>query len=319
MLSQLRYARRPTANTTWRPWCLVPLVLVLVGCHSIQGTRRQRSAATGDAGRERPLPADAPPVPGHLSLGGGGPLLLLAGGLHLQHEHDGAPFPSPVARDSDTNSAYRDYVPPGREGPRRKHAFTMRVGAAYWDDLHLLGSDSPLFSPDEFGRFEAWGPSFGFSFERYLVNLGPIELWLGADFGVTSFENEEDFTVEVFPSGEIEDGSVYATTLHFTPMATLVLPVTRFFEIYAGGGGGYYHLSLVESFLGYSDRLVSDDTGGGFAVGGLAFPIPDTPITLKIEDKVHFVRFDGLDRVIPGDDAVHGPINVIQFGLALEF
>ena len=90
---------------------------------------------------------------------------------------------------------------------------------------------------------------------------------------------------------------------------------------FIGGGGGWYSLRFLEAeddFHSEEDKLDSDTALGGYAQLGFDFPITDH-VSLRVEDKVHFVRFHDLSRFTPGNDSIGGPIHSFQFGVGVRF
>ena len=84
---------------------------------------------------------------------------------------------------------------------------------------------------------------------------------------------------------------------------------------------GFYELSIreeVDFFFSVSEEIVEDTTFGGFALASLDYPITDT-WSIRLEDQVHFVRFDDLARFTPGNDSLGGPINLLQLAFVFRF
>ena len=88
----------------------------------------------------------------------------------------------------------------------------------------------------------------GLSYYRNLVATSFLSFWLGLEFGLQSFENEEDFDVLLLPSGDTVDGSFYADALFLTPGARIHFDVHDWVDLFVGGGGGSITWSSMSRF-----------------------------------------------------------------------
>lgn len=201
----------------------------------------------------------------------------------------------------------------------RKNQLSFAAGAALWDQLGDIDPANSGFDPRDFGDFEEWAPHFGISYYRNALESSGVSLWLGLEMGVQSFENEEEFDVLLLPSGETIDGRFYADTLYFTPAVSLQFHIHEMFRLFVGGGGGLYHLEFDESFSGFSADIESDTAFGGFVAAGAEVLFGETGMAVRVEDYVHFMEFENLDRVFPGDNEIDGPFNVVRVAFIYRF
>jgi opacity protein-like surface antigen len=201
----------------------------------------------------------------------------------------------------------------------RKNAIAFSLGASVWDNLGDINPASSGFLPSDFGEFEDVALHIGLSYYRHLVALDFLSFWLGLEFGLQSFENEEDFDVLLLPSGDTVDGSFYADVLVLTPGARLNFDVHDWVDLFVGGGGGLYHLEFDESFAGYSDDIDEDSAAGGFLSAGVEILFGESGMGVRVEHQVHFFEFENFHGVLPGHPDIDGPMHVSRLGFIYRF
>lgn len=217
----------------------------------------------------------------------------------------GAPPPPPVD------------APPVRAHAAR-NAFGLSIGAAHWADLGSLSTAGSGLAPNQFGAFDDWGLAFDVGYERAIGEVFDAPFWLGIEWGVGSFGNDGQ-GVSRF-SDRLE-----AQWMRFTPTARLMVPIADGVQLVPGGGIGAYYLDFREldrGFFGYtydSRRIYDDWTFGGFAALGLELQVFGDGGSLRIENELHWLDFDGLGGLLPAETSVGGPIYVLQIGGVFRF
>jgi hypothetical protein len=211
-------------------------------------------------------------------------------------------------------------APPARPPePLGGNQVWVTLGPGYWQEIADLDTSASLLPPNEFGEFEEWGFGIGFGDQGRIAQRDWQSLWLGGELGFAGFENEEEFLI-LFSSGEIEEGSFSADLFWLTPTVTwrAELAPQDAAAGYVRLGGGYYDLSLTEAFWGYADEVDSDDGLGWFFAVGFEIRLGDSPVFLRIEDQVHYFDLEPFPDVLPGEDAVDGPLHCFQIGVTIR-
>ncbi len=192
-------------------------------------------------------------------------------------------------------------------------------GASYWDDLGGLDTSGAGFVPNAIGDFDSWGFAFDFGYDRIVSSNRDFDWSVGIESGWSTFDG--DGRGYYSSSSDISSSMWYlapATRFHFplSPRTTLI----------AGIGAGYYGFSIDEISTYYYDwwysydsrTLNQDDAFGGFA--SVAFDFDMAPgAAFRLDNKVHFVHFDGLDALLPNESSVDGPIWTVEFGFVFKF
>jgi hypothetical protein len=96
---------------------------------------------------------------------------------------------------------------------------------------------------------------------------------------------------------------------------------------FIGGGMGlylfYFEARLEDSIGGTTREEVDKAAFGGYVSLGFDIPLQKSGkgVVLRIEDKVHLVDFGKIEKSVfsTGSGGLHGPINVIQIGIAYGF
>jgi len=160
----------------------------------------------------------------------------------------------------------------------------------------------------------------GLSYYRNLVATSFLSFWLGLEFGLQSFENEEDFDVLLLPSGDTVDGRELLRGRAFShARCSYPFRCARLGRPLRGRRWGLYHMEFDESFSGYSDDIEEDSAAGGFVNAGVEILIGETGMGVRIEHQVHFFEFEGLSGVLPGDPDIDGPMQVSRVGFIYRF
>ena len=102
--------------------------------------------------------------------------------------------------------------------------------------------------------------------------------------------------------------------------------MSRSATMVVGIGAGYYGFAIDELttyyygwWWGYDSRTLSrDDAFGGFASVALDLGLSPNG-GLRVESKVHFVEFNGIDSVLPNESSVSGPIWSFEIGYVFKF
>ncbi len=200
-----------------------------------------------------------------------------------------------------------------------KNQFDVMIGGSYWDgigDLDTSTSGPPFGS---IGDFDSLGWAFDLGYDRVVWTNRAVDWSLGLETGWSTFESNSSGYYT--PNSDITGNMWYlapASRWHFelTPQTALV----------AGIGAGYYGFSIEELstyyygyWWGYDSRTLSqDDEFGAFA--SLAFDFAMSPgSAFRIENKLHFVDFDGLDSLLTNESSVNGPIWTFEVGYVFKF
>lgn len=225
----------------------------------------------------------------------------------------------PLASAVDAAVAAAPATPRPQGRPEAKNQFDVMFGASWWDDLGDIDASSSGPILGTIGDFDSWGWAFDLGYDRVVFSGRDVDVSVGLETGWSTFYN---------------DGyGYYAQYSEITGNMWYIAPAVRWhFELspavslIAGLGAGYYGFSIDELttyyygwWWGYDSRTIADDGAlGGFA--SLAFDFHTSPNgAFRLENKLHYVEFDGLDSVLTSQDSVHGPIWNIEIGYVFRF
>lgn len=242
----------------------------------------------------------------------GGPSVLLAQTAPTREE-------TPVASNypGSTGSTEERFFPRG--------IAALSFGAGYWPGLHNVQTTLP-FNSQEAGRPRAWGGNVEFALHFKAYSWDSWKLLLGGDLGFLFHRNTKTFNVRTFPSGDIEKARFVSTLINMTPSLKLMGDY-QYVRPFIGGGMGlylfYFEARLEDSIGGTTREEVDKSAFGGYVSLGLDIPLQKggKGFLLRIEDKVHVVDFGKIEKSVfsTGSGGLHGPINVIQIGIAYGF
>lgn len=240
-----------------------------------------------------------------------------------------APWPGSAAAHPETGrgtSAAAASSPPAAEAVpsqaaywRPMNYFDFMLGASYWDDLGSLDPTGVSPFPGRFGDFDRWGFAFDFGYDRVVWHDEKNAITVGIESGWSSFANDGSGLTSPY-------SDISATLFYLTPAVRWRRQLSPSVTISPGIGAGYYSLSIdeYESYYygwwwGYSSRTLYDDsTFGGFLSLGFDFHI-NPSAAIRVDNKLHFVSFDGLQNLMPRETGVDGPIYTLEVGFVLAF
>lgn len=208
-------------------------------------------------------------------------------------------------------------APAVRERPRNH--LDLMLGGSYWNDLGSLDPTGVGPVPGRFDDFDRWGFAFDMGYDRVVERAERADWTLGLELGFVSWHN--DGTGLTTPFSDITADMVY-----FAPTTRVMMQLSPWVTLSPGIGAGYYGLRIEEYehyYYGWwsatdSRSLNRDGTFGGFA--SLALDFHASPVSaIRLENKLHFVRFDGLEALYPNETSVEGPIWTLELGLVVRF
>lgn len=202
---------------------------------------------------------------------------------------------------------------------RPRNYVDFMFGASYWGGLGDLDPSGVSPVPGQFTDFDKWGFAFDIGYDRVVASGAHSDWTLGLELGWNTFDNDGSGLAS--PYSDITAGMFY-----ITPVTRWLLHLSDTVTIAPGVGAGYYGFSVVETetyyygwWWGYASRTLNQDSAfGGFVSLGLDFHLNEAAI-LRIDNKLHFVEFDGLQSLLPNETRVDGPIYTLEIGFALAF
>jgi hypothetical protein len=202
--------------------------------------------------------------------------------------------------------------------PRPLNHLDIMFGGSMWNDLGNLDPRG-VGPPGHFGDFDDWGFAFDMGYDRVISGNEHGDFTLGLEFGWSTFENDGSGLIS--PYSEIT-----ASMFYVTPVVRWMWHLSRIVTITPGFGAGYYGFSIDEYdtyyygwYWGYSGRTLNQDSAfGGFASLATDFHMSPTS-AIRIDNKFHFVEFEGLDSLMPLADDVDGPIYTLEIGFVFSF
>jgi len=201
----------------------------------------------------------------------------------------------------------------------------LAFGAGYWPGLHDVQTSLP-FNSQEAGRPRAWGGNIELALHFNTYSWERWKLLLGGDLGFLFHRNTKTFNVRTIPSSDIEKARFVSTLIHMTPSFKLMGDY-QYVRPFIGGGMGlylfYFEAKLEDSIGGATREEVDKAAFGGYVSLGLDIPLQKSGkgFVLRLEDKVHLVDFGKIKKNVfsTGSGGLHGPINIIQIGIAYGF
>jgi hypothetical protein len=193
------------------------------------------------------------------------------------------------------------------------------LGASYWNGLGNLDPTGVTPIPGGFGDFDRWGFAFDMGYDRVIKRGTKADWTLGLELGWSTFENDGNGLATPY-------STISSSFFYVAPVTRLLWHVSPTVTVSPGVGAGYYAFSIDEYdtyyygwWWGYSGRTLNQDSAfGGFASLGVDFHLSPAN-AIRIDNKVHFVEFDGLESLMPNETTVRGPIWTIEIGFVLAF
>ena len=201
----------------------------------------------------------------------------------------------------------------------------LAFGAGYWSSLHNIQTGLPS-DPNGAGHPRAWSANVELAFHFNAYHWNRWNLLMGGDLGFLFHRNTKTFKVQEVQTGDIEKARFVSTLIHVTPSLKLIADY-QYLRPFMGAGMGLYNFSfsayLEDSLGGEIKQEVAKNAFGGYVSLGLDIPLQNSGkgFVLRIEDKVHLVDFGKIEKNVfsTGSGGLHGPINVIQIGIAYGF
>ncbi|HEX5053256.1 MAG TPA: hypothetical protein VFZ65_15885 [Planctomycetota bacterium] len=220
---------------------------------------------------------------------------------------------SPVGPDVAATQA-----PPG-PAARAMNQLDLCIGGSYWSNLGDLDTNGAGIVPGAIGEFDTWGWALDLGYDHVVMRNRNFDWSLGLETGWSTFESNGRGVYS--PSSDVTASMWYiapATRWHF--------PLSPRSMVIAGVGVGYYGFAIDEVstyyygwWYGYDSRTLNEDgTIGGFA--SVAFDYDVAPgAALRLDNKVHFVHYEGLNSLLPNESSVDGPIWTFELGIVIKF